>query len=90
VTNPPKVAEAIAKDEPQVEKLLIKVLKSDSEQSAALSLRGHDAELFMDVLQNASVTYYALLVTKSWRLPSLNWIITSTDLIWPRTLASCW
>ncbi|KAK7462223.1 hypothetical protein VKT23_007828 [Stygiomarasmius scandens] len=56
--NPPKVAEAIAKDEPQVEKLLIKVLNSDSERKAALSLRGHDAELFMDVLQNFELDHH--------------------------------
>jgi len=50
--NYAKVFEATAKDEQKVANLFEFVLSSEEERALALSLRGADAESFMDALQH--------------------------------------
>ncbi|KIK67863.1 hypothetical protein GYMLUDRAFT_216158, partial [Collybiopsis luxurians FD-317 M1] len=56
-----KIYEAITKDEPQVANLFRSILKSEEEEAAALALKGQDAELFMDALEDViSFLFYIL------------------------------
>lgn len=49
-----KIYDAITKDEPQVARLIKIILNSEEEKTSAMALKGQEADLFMDALEDVS------------------------------------
>ncbi|KAJ4479357.1 kinase-like domain-containing protein [Lentinula aciculospora] len=74
ISHESKIYDAIAKDEPQVARLIKIILNSEEERTSALALKGHDVDLFMDALED--IMRDASLLNQSEQLSARRFLIS--------------